>query len=144
MTHFFSNEEKTKIVERFKDGVILSKLGQKFGCSYRPIVRILIAELGIAEYKKIAEEHFKENCRKIGRKAGPENGRKRLIRWKKENPEKVLENAKKWLQLGQKAHLSIYEKLFKKLLKMKIFYLNGRQLLIFQKEVLLNLQLQIF
>lgn len=66
MIFFFSKLEREQIVKGYQNGTSSNELGQKFRCSGSPIRRILVAELGVEKYKKIAKKHHFEQIRKVG------------------------------------------------------------------------------
>lgn len=68
MLDHFSIAEKEKICKLFKDDVILSEISKLFKCSRDPIGRVLISEMGIEEYKRVAKEHSRRNSQEIGRR----------------------------------------------------------------------------
>ena len=79
MIYQFSNSERAKITNGYKYGVTINKLAQKFGCSGTPIGKVLIEELGLENYKKIAKEHSRKNSQKSIKKAQEASSQKRKI-----------------------------------------------------------------
>lgn len=60
MRYTFSKLERAEIVQKFEIGKLgLVEIAETFGCSHRPIVRILVSELGEKRYKEIAKEHIR-------------------------------------------------------------------------------------
>ena len=118
MTYHFSKEEKTEIIEGFKNGEILSVLGQKFKCSYGTMRYFL--EKNFENYKEIAKKHQQENARKRGQKTGQllatekqkETARKHLAKWREEHPEEQTELGRKAAELSMKSNPSKQEILF--------------------------------
>ena len=61
----FTKEEKIECAKKAKNGVTQGKLGQKFGCSYSTIGRLLIKILGLEIAKKITKEHRSKQAQKM-------------------------------------------------------------------------------
>lgn len=100
----FSDSEKDFIVKEFKNGIILTELGQKFGCSHRPIGRILIEILGKEKYTIIAKEHLRKSQSKNGKQTGPKNILKGVeVSAKLSRSEKQIIQCKDWVKAGQEA-----------------------------------------
>ena len=127
ITFNFTDKEKTRMAEFFKNGMFLIIIAKIFGCGRSTIGQNLIDFLGEEKYKKIAKEHLREVHRETGRKNGK-------LPATEKTKEAAKENFKKAQKASQKNHSSIYEKNFKLALENKNFEFESQKIIDFPAE----------